>query len=169
MAPSLPTPQQAQIPVCMSSYFDSSELSDVVIVVSGIDGSRRINAHRIVLSAGSTYFASLFSEAWSSAAKVAPDNPSQLEVAMELAEESAHVVLLLQFLYGKGIELDLASAHPLLRMSGYYGIEALSGMCVDYLERVLVRLAVSSSIPSSPQHLACAAAAPRADTLLRSV
>jgi hypothetical protein len=130
-----PPKHKAQLSLDMSPYFDSSELSDCLIVVKGQDEERRFHAHRLILTASSTYFASLFSKLWTSSDAV--QAPSKPEVTMQVVEDAANAQTVLEFLYGRHIELDLASAHPLLRLAGYYGIDALSTMCVDYLERVL--------------------------------
>ena len=139
--------QKASLPVDVGAYFDSADLSDVRVRVEGVDGERTFHAHRLILSASSTYFRSLFSNAWTptadlasaSAATASSSSPtaSSSEVAMRVEEEVAHAALVLEFLYGREIELDLTCAHPLLRLAGYYGIDALGNLCVDYLERVL--------------------------------
>ena len=139
--------QKASLPVDVGAYFDSAELSDVRVRVEGVDGERTFHAHRLILSASSTYFRSLFSNAWTPTADLAGASASSSssslptasssEVAMRVEEDVAHAALVLEFLYGREIELDLTCAHPLLRLAGYYGIDALGNLCVDYLERVL--------------------------------
>ena len=59
--------QKASLPLSLGRYFDSPDLSDVHLTVEGTDGQLSFHAHRLILSASSTYFASLFSKAWTSA------------------------------------------------------------------------------------------------------
>ena len=126
-----------------------------------------------MLSSASTYFASLFSEQWSGGGR---ESGEPEEVKMVVEEELGHAEMLLEFLYGRELTLDLVCAHPLLRLAGapastsyadvlprrcelllsaradrampgaapgYYGVDPLNSICIDYLERVLHPVRVS--------------------------
>ena len=95
------------------------------------------HAHRVVLGAASTYFAAQFSEAWSGSCAPSAGGDALFEVRVAVDEEPAHAHALLEFLYGREVELSLASAHPLLRLAQFYGVDALATQCLVFLERVL--------------------------------
>ena len=52
-------------------------------------------------------------------------------------EALSHLRLFFAFLYGVELELDLTTAHPLLRLADFYGVDALMAQCLRFLERVL--------------------------------
>ena len=120
-------------------FFDNESLADVRLTVTApCNFSRAYHAHRVVLGAASTYFAAQFSEAWSgSCAPSGAGGDALFEVRVAVDEEPAHAHALLEFLYGREVELSLASAHPLLRLAQFYGVDALATQCLVFLERVL--------------------------------
>ena len=56
---------------------------------------------------------------------------------MHSDEALSHLRLFFAFLYGVELELDLTTAHPLLRLADFYGVDALMAQCLRFLERVL--------------------------------
>lgn len=129
------TPGHASLALDFSALFESETVSDVVLDCEGAGGeTASVPAHRVVLVAGSTYFASLFSGAWDQSSPGAVV-PRHVRVASE--EALPHVRLFLAFLYGVDVELTLARAHPLMRLADFYGVDALMTQCLRFLERVL--------------------------------
>ena len=128
------TRETSRMAIDMRAFYDSPQLSDVTLALAGRDGDCRLRGHRLVLGASSTYFKTLFSETWSPQSESGAAAP---EVSLHSEELLAHVVLLCEYLYGREIEIDLTSAHPLLRLADFYGVEALACLCMGFLERVL--------------------------------
>ena len=115
--------------------FDSEICHDVVLELEGAGGkSATLKAHKVVLVASSSYFASLFSTAWQG--EGATESLVQT-VRVQCEEEVEHMRLFFGFLYGEEVQLDLACAHPLLRLGDFYGVDALMTQCLQFLERVL--------------------------------
>jgi len=127
-------PERARLALDMQHFFDSTQLSDVRLQIETSTGSFSMHAHRLVLVASSTYFASAFSEAWEPSVQE-PANPRTLLLRSD--EHLVHVRRFIEFLYGREVELTLACAHPLLRLADFYGVDKLADSCLNYLERVL--------------------------------
>ena len=124
--------ERATLGLDVTAFYDSPRLSDLQLRLAARNGSAKVLAHRLVLSASSTYFASLFSGPWK-----ATEVNGSAEVEITSDEKLAHLQLFVEYLYGREVVLDLASAHPLLRLADFYGVDALSSVCMGYLERVL--------------------------------
>ena len=124
----------ALLTLSFSSLFESESVSDVVLDLEAASGeSVAMPAHRVVLVAGSSYFASMFSSAWEQQQPMSA--PRRVRVSSD--ERLAHVRLFFAFLYGVEIELDFTCAHPLLRLADFYGVDALMTQCLRFLERTL--------------------------------
>jgi len=118
-----------------SDLYESETVSDVILDLEGMGGeSVSVPAHRVVLVAGSTYFASMFSSAWEQQPE-GGGKPRHVRLVSE--ERLAHLRLFLAFLYGVEVQLDLSRAHPLLRLADFYGVDALMNQSIRYLERIL--------------------------------
>ena len=88
-------------------FFDSDSLADVRLTVTAPRNfSRAYHAHRVVLGAASTYFAAQFSEAWSGSCAPSAGGDALFEVRVAVDEEPAHAHALLEFLYGREVELS---------------------------------------------------------------
>ena len=128
----------ACLPLHFSSLFASEVVHDIVLDLEGAGGeTTSMPAHRVVLVAGSTYFASLFSRAWEPATDVNVSGKECRRLRVPTEERLSNLQLFFAFLYGVEIELDLARAHPLLRLADFYGVDALMTQCIAFLERVL--------------------------------
>ena len=106
--------ESGKLALNFGKFFDSESLADVRLTVTAPRNfSRAYHAHRVVLGAASTYFAAQFSEAWSGSCAPSAGGDALFEVRVAVDEEPAHAHALLEFLYGREVELSLASAHPL--------------------------------------------------------
>ena len=129
-------PETHRLDVVLTSFIDNEQLSDVTLSLQCADQSASIHAHCLVLVASSSYFASALSEPWSGGA---PDGRKEEKRSLTLRSEESLKCMrtFIEFLYGKEVELTLGSTHPLLRLADFYGVDKLSDVCLDYLERVL--------------------------------
>jgi hypothetical protein len=140
----------------LRSLFDNPTAHDCVLELTAANGEQSLlPAHRVVLIASSTYFSSLFSGAWethhqqkdaataaatsssSGPTSVGDETLSTRRIHVNSDEVLSHLRLFFAFLYGVELELDLTTAHPLLRLSDFYGVDALMTQCLRFLERVL--------------------------------
>ena len=130
--PSCRPTQSVRHIIDLTDLYNSAALSDVRLAINACDGTVELNAHRIILVSGSSFMRSALSKEWLPSSD--DDRPA---VSLQTEERLTHCERLVQFLYGLEIELDLESAHPLLRLADYYGVDALVARCMDFLERVL--------------------------------
>ena len=107
--------------VDLTDLYDSADLSDVTLNVVACDGAVELNAHRVILVAGSSFMRSALSKEW-----LPNSTDGRPAVSLQTKERLAHCESLVKFLYGLEIELDLESAHPLLRLADSYALVALT-------------------------------------------
>ena len=118
------------------SLYDTELASDVVVDLDCRSDKSSLFAHRVVLIASSTYFASLFSGAWDPPPS-GGNATSARHICVSSDESIDHMKMFFAFLYGREIELDLSCASPLLRLADFYGVDALMAQCLRFLEAVL--------------------------------
>ena len=128
----------AKLTLDFRRLFGNETVHDVVLDLEGAGGERsELPAHRIVLMAGSSYFASMFSGAWEESQQAGSAIAGVRHVRVLSDELLSHLRIFFAFLYGCEVELDLTRAHPLLRLADFYGVDSLMTQCLSFLERVL--------------------------------
>ena len=132
--PSSSGPERARLTLDVQHLFNDEALSDIILRLQCLDGSAAIYGHRLVLVVSSSYFSSALSKQWQ---PTTDQGGAPSEITMSCDEKLAHVRTFLEFLYGREVELTLDCAHPLLRLSDFYGVDKLGELCLDYLECVL--------------------------------
>jgi hypothetical protein len=128
---------EARLTLDFRALYDNESISDIILDLEGsCEEKTSLHAHRVVLVAASSYFASLLSGAWGQQ-DLASGSNSPRHVSVRSDETLEHLKLFFGFLYGCEVQLDLTRAHPLLRLADFYGVDALMNQCLRFLERVL--------------------------------
>ncbi|XP_008552054.1 kelch-like protein 5 [Microplitis demolitor] len=109
---------------CMENYLHKQQLTDIVLIA----GDKRFAAHRLVLSAGSEYFAAMFTTSLRES--------NQTEIELKKVDPDA-LWSLIQYCYTGCIELQEESVETLLATASLLQIDAVVKACCQFLIKQL--------------------------------
>ena len=136
------------------SFLETGELSDVTLVLIESEGGEevgRIAAHRVVLSASSEYFHSMFTSSWSEARggevtialdqfhpKATTTTPttttSDSDSSSNFSIAAADIFkAVLRFMYGEGVKADQDNVLFYLHAAERFAIKSLKKKCMRWL------------------------------------
>jgi alpha-tubulin suppressor-like RCC1 family protein len=111
----------------MKSFLNSTELSDVVLVLRDDEGTEeRFPAHRFVLAYRSEVLRSMIAGHFKES--------TEREISLPMHRPSAFRTLL-QYLYSDKADLTEDDAVEVLMMSNEYGLEQLKAQCEDFIQQ----------------------------------